>query len=161
MLQQYYTIIGCRYEANANIASGNPILNQCGLTRERQRQYRRWETNVGPIYSCCLGNLDIHLVLLSPCTPIYTFSHFSFFIFIMFRPIVWSKFVSQAIRGGRRSKYSFFSVYTPFIDIDFLLLVYLFIISYYTSLIFFVVLQGDPGELSHVLHFAPFCRDER
>ena len=57
MLHQYYTIIGCRYEANANIANGNPILSQCGLTRERQRQYRQWETSVGPIYSCCLGNL--------------------------------------------------------------------------------------------------------
>ena len=41
--------------ANANIANGNPKLIQCGLTRERQRQYRQWETNVGPIYSCCLG----------------------------------------------------------------------------------------------------------
>ena len=55
MLHKYYTIIGCRYEANSNIANGNPILSSCGLTRERQRQYRQWETNVGPIYSCCLG----------------------------------------------------------------------------------------------------------
>ena len=37
-------------EANANIANGNPILNKCGLTRERQRQYHPWETNVGPIF---------------------------------------------------------------------------------------------------------------
>ena len=58
MLHQYYTIIGCQYEANANIANGNPILSQCGLTREHQcqHQYRQWETNVGPIYSCCLGS---------------------------------------------------------------------------------------------------------
>ena len=75
MLHQYCTIIGCRYEVNvkvpmasqyrpnisrqdidnANIANGNPILSQCGLTRERQHQYRQWETNVGPTYSCCLG----------------------------------------------------------------------------------------------------------
>ena len=52
MLHQYYTIIGCRYEANANVVNGNPILSHCGLTRERQHQYRQWETNVGPIFSC-------------------------------------------------------------------------------------------------------------
>ena len=59
ILHQYYTIIGCRYEANTNIANGNPILSQCGLTRKRQRQYRQRETNFGPIYSCCLGYLTI------------------------------------------------------------------------------------------------------
>ena len=57
MLRQYCTIIGCRYEANANVANGNPILSQCGLTRECQRQFRQWETNVGLIYSCCLWSL--------------------------------------------------------------------------------------------------------
>ena len=36
MLHQYYTIVGCRYETNANIADGNSILSQRGLTRERQ-----------------------------------------------------------------------------------------------------------------------------
>ena len=56
-----------------------------------------------------------------------SFLHFSFFNFIMF--IVWSKFVSQAVRGGNRSKYSFFSVYILLIDIEFLLLVYFFIVS--------------------------------
>ena len=35
--------------ANANIADGNPIFSQCGLTRERQHQYRQWETNIRPI----------------------------------------------------------------------------------------------------------------
>ena len=24
-----------------------------------------------------------------------------------------------------------------------------------------IISRGDPGELSHVLHFVPFCRDER
>ena len=55
MLHQYYNIIGCRYEANANIANGNPMLSQCGLTSEHKLQYRQWETNIGPISSCCLG----------------------------------------------------------------------------------------------------------
>ena len=57
MLRQYYTIIRCRYEANANVANGNLILSQCGLTRECQCQFRQWETNVGLIYSCCLWSL--------------------------------------------------------------------------------------------------------
>ena len=41
MLHRYYTIIGCRYEANANIGNRNPILIQCGFTRESQCQYRQ------------------------------------------------------------------------------------------------------------------------
>ena len=61
MLHQYYTIIGCQYEAIANIANGNPILSQCGLTRERQRQ---WETNAGPKYLCCLGVYHAIVVII-------------------------------------------------------------------------------------------------
>ena len=59
MLRQYYTIIRCRYEANANIVNGNPILSQYGLTRERQRQFCQWENlHVGLIYLCCLGSFS-------------------------------------------------------------------------------------------------------
>ena len=65
-----HTIIGCQYETNVTIKCqcqanigiisldkisplGLLILPRviCSLTRERQRQYRQWETNVGPIYS--------------------------------------------------------------------------------------------------------------
>ena len=55
MASQYWPNISRQDIANANIASGNPVLSQCGLTRERQRQFLWWETNFGPTYSCCLG----------------------------------------------------------------------------------------------------------
>ena len=47
MASQYRPNISRQDIANANIANGNPILSQFGLTRERRRQ---WETSVGPIY---------------------------------------------------------------------------------------------------------------
>ena len=58
MASQYWPNISWQDIANANIANGNLILSQCGLTRERQCQYRQWKTNVGPIYSCCLEGLS-------------------------------------------------------------------------------------------------------
>ena len=74
-----------------------------------------------------MGALFISESLKSPLI-----SHFSFSIFIL-----WSKFVSQAVRGGSRRNDSFLPVYTLLIDIEFLLLVYFFLFPYYASLIFF------------------------
>ena len=56
MASQYRPNISRQDIDNANIANGNLILSQCDLTRERQRQYRKWEFNVGLIFSYCLGN---------------------------------------------------------------------------------------------------------
>ena len=57
MASQYRPNISQQDIANANIANGNPILSQCGLIRERQRQYRQQETNVGPIWRADFQNL--------------------------------------------------------------------------------------------------------
>ena len=40
MASQYWPNISRQDIANANFGNGNPILSQCGLTREHQRQYR-------------------------------------------------------------------------------------------------------------------------
>ena len=55
MASQYWPNFSRQDIASVNIANGKPLLSQCGLTRERQRKYRQWETNFGLIYSRCLG----------------------------------------------------------------------------------------------------------
>ena len=56
--KEFVNIIGCQCQ----YCQWNPILSQCSLTRERQRQYRQWETNVGPIHSCCLGYIHLRCI---------------------------------------------------------------------------------------------------
>ena len=57
MGSQYWPNISRQDIANANITNENPILSQCDLTRELQRQYRQWETKAQ--YLCCLDYMQV------------------------------------------------------------------------------------------------------
>ena len=84
MLHQYYTIIGYRYEANANIANVNPISSQCGLTRECQRQYANGKPTLGQYIHVVWVVLLLVFFFFFLVFWVFLFCFFVLFCFVLF-----------------------------------------------------------------------------
>ena len=62
MASQYRPNISLQDIANTNIADGKSLLSQCGLTRERQRQYLQWDSHLNHLNGKPMLGQYIHIV---------------------------------------------------------------------------------------------------